>query len=74
MAPEHLTVTKDMLSPYAEKLLDAQRPRVPTKKLTPNLMDKTKYVTHYRNLQFYLKHGLVVTKISAFCLLSKPHG
>ena len=33
MAPEHLTVTKDMLSPYAEKLLDAQRPRVPTEKL-----------------------------------------
>ena len=63
MAPEHLTVTKDMLSPYAKELCDAQRPWTPTEKLIPNLMNKTNYVTHYRNLQFYVKHGLVVTKI-----------
>ena len=35
----------------------------PTQKLIPNLYDKTNYVTHYRNLQFYINHGLVLTKI-----------
>ena len=65
MAPEHLTVTRDMLSPFALNLLDADpsRPWVPTQKLVPNLLDKSKYVTHYKNLQLYVKHGLKVTKI-----------
>jgi len=27
------------------------------------LLVKTKYVTHYRNLQFYIDHGLILTKI-----------
>jgi len=63
MAPEHLTVMRDMLSPFADSLLDPSRPWKPTKKLVPNLLDKTKYVTHYRNLQLYVRHGLVVTKI-----------
>ena len=35
----------------------------PTQKLIPNLFSKTNYVTHYRNLQFYLKHGLVLTNV-----------
>jgi hypothetical protein len=60
MAAEHLTVTEDMLSPFA--LSFADRPK-PCNKLVPNLRDKIKYVTHYRNLQFYKKHGLIVTKI-----------
>jgi len=63
MAPEHLTVTRDMLSPFAERLLDPKRPWTASKKLVPNLMDKTKYVCHYRNLQLYVKYGLVITKI-----------
>jgi len=36
---------------------------VPTRKLVPNLLDKQKYVVHYRNLQLYKKHGLVITKV-----------
>ena len=63
MAPEHVSVTKDMLSPYVQQLLGDDRPWVPTEKLIPNLMKKTNYVVHYRNLQFYVKHGLIVTKI-----------
>ena len=63
LAPEHLTVTREMLSPFAESLLDPTRPWSATKKLVPNLMNKAKYVSHYRNLQLYVKYGLVVTKI-----------
>ena len=37
--------------------------RVPRTKLVSNLRDKTRYVTHYRCLPFYLRHGLVLTKI-----------
>ncbi|XP_031570410.1 uncharacterized protein LOC116304770 [Actinia tenebrosa] len=28
-----------------------------------NLMNKKKYVVHYRNLQFYVRHGMRVTKV-----------
>ena len=34
-----------------------------TEKLVPNLMDKTKYVLHYRNLQLYLSLGMKLKKI-----------
>jgi len=63
MAPDHLTIKREMLSPFVVGLLDPERPWTPTEKLVPNLLDKTKYVTHYRNLQFYLKHGLELGKI-----------
>ena len=33
------------------------------KKLIPKLCNKTKYVVHYRNLQFYLPLGMKLTKI-----------
>lgn len=32
-------------------------------KLVPNLMDKKKYVVHYKNLQLYLKLGMKIKKI-----------
>ena len=35
----------------------------PTTKLVSNLYDMTRYVTHYRCLQFYLNHGLELTKV-----------
>jgi len=35
----------------------------PCTKLVSNLRDKTRYVMHYRCLQFYLAHGLVLDKI-----------
>ena len=35
----------------------------PCMKLVSSLREKTRYVTHYRCLQFYLDHGLVLDKI-----------
>ena len=61
MAPEHLTVSPDMLSDFCSEIKDKNWK--PSQKLIPNLLDKTKYVCHYRNLQFYIKHGLILTKI-----------
>ena len=64
LAPEKILVTDDMLSSYSKRLknkFDMGSSKVP--KLTPNLMDKTKYVVHYRNLQLYLRLGLKLKKI-----------
>ena len=61
LAAERLEITSDMLSPFQQKFPEKQKK--PSVKLTPNLRDKIKYVTHYRNLQFYLEQGLVLKKI-----------
>ena len=45
LAPEHMTVTKDMLSDYNRDSLFVGQPC-----LIPNLNNKTKYVTHIKNL------------------------
>ena len=50
MAPEHLTVSPDMLSDFCHEI-KAENWK-PMQKLVPNLLDKTNYVCHYRNLQF----------------------
>ena len=64
LAPEKILVTDDMLSSYSKRFkdkFDMGSSKVP--KLIPNLMDKTKYVVHYRNLQLYLRLGLKLKKI-----------
>ena len=76
LAPEHLTVMDEQLSPYTKALYnnlrrpledekDSQsslhRPR--TRKLVPNLFKKDRYVVHMRNLQMYINLGLRVSKI-----------
>jgi len=61
LAPEHLTVTRDMLNPFAQKLADEHW--MSDSKLIPNLFDKKEYVVHYRNLQFYMKQGLKLGKM-----------
>ena len=45
-----------MISPYSQYLLEKLGKKLPSKnhKLVPNLMDKKKYIVHYRNLKFYL--------------------
>ena len=64
LAPEKILVEKDMLSPYCNEILDEFKIQKNTcKKLIPNLMNKQKYVLHYKNLQLYLDLGLKLKKI-----------
>ena len=43
MAPEHLTVSPDILSDFCNEIKDKNWK--PSQKLIPNLLDKTKYVS-----------------------------
>ena len=60
-----------MYSPKQESVFPESAPQ---KKLTPNLWDKVKYVVHYRNLEFYLQLGLVVTKVHRVLTFKHHHG
>ena len=64
LAPEKLLVNEDMLSPYCNQLLNEFKMQKNTcKKLIPNLMNKQKYVLHYKNLKLYLDLGMKLVKI-----------
>ena len=60
LAPQSLEIDSTMYSPTQYSVY----PKSPTqKKFTPNLMDKSKYVVHYRHLKLYVQLGLVFTKV-----------
>jgi hypothetical protein len=61
LAPEKLEVQEEWLSGYQKEILGKSSLKV--KKLVPNLRSKEKYVVHYRNLQLYVKLGMVVSKV-----------
>ena len=64
LAPEHMTVLEDMLSPYCKEVLSINNHNhFPSKKLIPNLYNKRNYVTHIKNLKYYTSQGLKITKI-----------
>ena len=53
-----------MLSKFCKKIADKYETKVcDTKKLIPNVGNKTNYVVHYRNLRLYLSLGKKLTKI-----------
>ena len=59
LAPEKLSSKQSWLSPFAKTFgvkLWSDAPR----KVIERLFDKHNYVCHYRNLKFYLNHGLNV--------------
>ena len=60
LAPEKLLIRPEMLSDYS-KSFDRKGPIM--EKLVPNLYDKVRYMTHYRNLKLYLELGMEITKI-----------
>ena len=64
LAPENMLIEPSMLSPLTKQLQERlQLPRGNVEKLTPNLLNKTNYIVHYRNLQYYLQCGLRLTRI-----------
>ena len=64
LAPESLCVPENWFSDYQHNLLKKlQHKYTECKKLVPNLHNKEKYVLHYRNLQYYLKQGMILGKV-----------
>ena len=57
-----------MLSDYQLKIVDLYNISIGNvKKLVPNFFDKEKkYVSHYENLQLYLRLGLTLKKYIAY--------
>ena len=62
LVPEKLAVKEEWLSSYQTDLLE-NKSMINITKLVPNLMDKKKYVVHYKNLQLYLSLGMKVKKV-----------
>ena len=66
LAPEKMAVTKGMISPYRQKLvedLELGAASFNCEKLAPNLMPKQRYVLHCRNLQLYRQLGMEIVKV-----------
>lgn len=71
LAPEKIPIKSGYLSPYSQRLrtkLKLPKQNEKMTKLAPNLFDKQNYVVHYRNLQYYIKRGMVLQQIH--CVLS----
>ena len=63
-----------MLSDYCKKIADKYEIKVgDLKKLIPNLGNKTNYVLHYRNLQFYFNLGMKLTKIHKVLIFNQSN-
>ena len=63
LAPEKKKIKPEM-SEYQRRLMaDLDLTMLDTEKLLLTLEDKEKYVTHYSNLQFYLRQGMRLKKV-----------
>ena len=64
LCPEKIEVKYDMLSKYCKDIVDWYGIKVGgVKKLIPNLYNKIRYPTHYKNLIYYLSLGMKLVKI-----------
>ena len=52
------------MSDYQKELGEKLGVKYGGKKLCLTLQDKKNYICHYRNLKLYLKHGLIITKVT----------
>ena len=63
LAPSNDIVKREELSAYALHLVEKFKIKsLEQPKLIPNFRPKERYVVHYRNLQYYVKKGLRITK------------
>jgi len=60
LAPEHMVIGENLLSDYNKSFRSVQ---TKAKKLVCTQLPKKNYLVHYRNLKFYLRMGLQVSKI-----------
>ena len=60
LAPEKISIPYSNLSSYCQSFPGKY---TSSPKLIPNLRDKCKYITHYRNLQLYVNLGMRVSKV-----------
>ncbi|XP_053214141.1 uncharacterized protein LOC128397439 [Panonychus citri] len=74
LAPDKTKIDDNLLSETQhEILISTGRKRTVCEKLIPSFLKKSKYVVHYKNLNYYVKKGLVVTKIHRIiCFKQKP--
>ena len=64
LALEKKVVKKESMSDYQKRLMKDLELKPPdSKKLLLTLEDKSNYVVHYRNLQFYLKQGMKLKRV-----------
>ena len=64
MCPENIVIGEEDVSPYTKELTaECGITLRPGKKLCLTLRSKTHYAVHYRTLQCYLRHGLVLKQI-----------
>jgi len=65
LAPEHLSITREMLSSDQTKMAEKLDLKIEggKKKLCLTLLTKIKYKCHYRNLCQYLNLGIVLKKV-----------
>ena len=64
LCPSHLEITREILSDVTIQLGEKHGQKFkPQRKLAPTLLDKTKYVCHTSNLQFYIQHGIRLKRI-----------
>ena len=64
MVPEKLIVREDMLSKQEIDMMKKFNIKIgTTRKLTPDLFPKEKYVVHLKNLRYYLRNGWILTKV-----------
>jgi len=65
LCPEKLRVKHDQFSPYQNKLLESLDMTYNEKqtKLVPHLGNRVNYITHYRNLKFYLRQGMILKTV-----------
>ena len=64
LAPESLVVANELFSSYQKDLINKLGSTGGNvSKLVPNLMDKEKYILHYRNLQLYVSLGMKIKQV-----------